>query len=127
MTRGAQHPEQEVRRYEGYMMRLARVTSLAIIESGTRPPLSASAVVDGEEIFVPLEGLIDLDRERARLAKEIERVTQMLNAVTSKLANASFAGKAPPEVVAREREKQSAFETNLAKLSRSLAQLSAER
>ena len=126
MTAGAAHPPGEVRRYEGYMLRLARVTSLSIIEPGLRPPLSATAVVEGEEIFVPLEGVIDLDLERNRLRREIERVTGMLKGIAAKLGNTDFTGKAPPEVVGKEREKQAAFEASLAKLSRSLGQLSSE-
>ncbi len=126
VTAGKDHPGEELRRYEGYMMRLARVTSLSIIEPGIRPRLSASAVVEGEEVFVPLEGLIDLDLERARLAREIERVKGMLLGIRGKLSNASFTEKAPPDVVEKEKEKLSAFETNLSRLSRSLEQLSAE-
>jgi valyl-tRNA synthetase len=126
MTAGEAHPPEEIRRYEGYMLRLARVTSLTIIEPGLRPPTSATAVVEGEEIFVPLEGVIDLDLERNRLRREIDRVTAMLKGIVAKLANAEFTGKAPPEVVGKEREKQAAFEANLAKLSRSLGQLSSE-
>jgi valyl-tRNA synthetase len=126
MTAGDAHPAAEVLRYEGYMMRLARVTSLSIIEPGLRPPLSATAVVEGEEIFVPLEGVIDLDIERNRLRREIDRVSEMLKGIGAKLGNPAFTEKAPGEVVRKEREKQAAFEANLAKLSRSLGQLSTE-
>jgi valyl-tRNA synthetase len=126
MTAGDAHPAEEVRRYEGYMMRLARVTSLSIITPGQRPPLSAAAVVEGEELFVPLEGVIDLDLERIRLQREIDRVTAMLKGIVAKLGNPAFTGKAPPEVVGKEREKQTAFESSLAKLTRSLGQLSTE-
>jgi valyl-tRNA synthetase len=124
MTAGSAHPPGEVRLYEGYLMRLARVTSLSIVESGVRVPVSATAVVEGEEIFVPLEGVIDIEKERTRLTREIDRVTGMLGGVSAKLGNAAFTGKAPPEVVLKEREKQAAFETGLAKLTRSLGQLS---
>jgi valyl-tRNA synthetase len=53
-------------------------------------------------------------------------VTGMLKGIVAKLANPEFTGKAPPEVVVKEREKQAAFEASLAKLSRSLGQLSSE-
>jgi valyl-tRNA synthetase len=125
MTAGTAHPAEEVLRYEGYMTRLARVTSLSIIAQGVRPPLSATAVVEGEEIFIPLEGLIDLDRERARLSREIDRVSAMAKGIAAKLGNPAFTEKAPPDVVAKEREKLAAFEANAGKLTRSLAQLSA--
>jgi len=127
MTAGEAHPAEEIRRYEGYLSRLARVTSLTVVEPGLRHPFSATAVVEGEEIFVPLEGLIDLDRERARLRREADRVAAMLKGIGAKLGNPAFTANAPPEVVAKEREKQAAFETNLAKLERSLAGLSSDR
>ncbi|MBP1649772.1 MAG: valS, partial [Bacteroidetes bacterium] len=112
-----------IRRYEGYLQRLARVTSLGFIDEMTRPKLSASAVVDGKELFVPLEGLIDLEIERARLQKEIDRLAGMLDGVQRKLANESFVAKAPPDVVEREREKLDAFGHAMEKLEKSLEML----
>jgi valyl-tRNA synthetase len=124
MRTGAAHPPAALRLYEGYLQRLARVTSLTFLEGTARPRLAAAAVVDGEELFVPLEGLIDIGLERARLQKEIDRIAAMLGGIRAKLAHAGFIAKAPPEVIAREKEKASAFETNLTKLTRSLALLS---
>ena len=112
-----------VERYGGYMKRLARVSSLTVSHGGTRPKLSASAVVQGEEIFVPLEGLIDVEIEKARLQKEIDRIMGILPGIRHKLENQGFVSKAPKEVVEREREKQSKFETNLEKLQLNLKQL----
>jgi valyl-tRNA synthetase len=124
MKTGAAHPPASLRLYEGYLQRLARVTSLSFLEGTARPRMAAAAVVDGEELFVPLEGLIDIGLERARLQKEIDRIAAMLSGIRAKLANESFTAKAPPDVVAREREKESAFETTMTKLMRSLEQLS---
>ena len=118
------HPEPEVRKFEGYFKRLARVTSLSFISGTGRPGVAAGAVVDGEEFFVPLTGLIDVDVEKRRLQKEIDRITGVLSGIRSKLGNPAFTERAPEEIVAREREKQASFETNLAKLSRNLAELS---
>ena len=123
MRTGPSHPAADIRRYEGYLQRLARVTSLSFIEGSGRPPLAASAVVDGEELYVPLEGLIDIDLERERLRKEIDRIKGMLDGIRAKLANPAFVGKAPGPVVAKEREKQESFESSLSKLTKSLAYL----
>ena len=112
--------------YEGYLRRLARVNALTFIEEGTRPKLSASAVVDGEEFFVPLEGLINIEVERSRLQKEIDRLSTMAESIRKKLANPNFAERAPADVVAREREKLSSFELNLEKLGNNLEQLGTE-
>ncbi len=118
------HPPEMLARYEGYLKRLARVAELSVVIGGDRPKHSASSVVDGEEFFVPLEGLIDLDLERARLSKEIERISSLLDGVKSKLNNAGFTNRAPKEVVEKEKEKLASFELNLGKLRNNLRLLS---
>ncbi len=112
-----------LRRYEGYLRRLARVASLSFTGDGARPRLSAGAVVDGQELYVPLEGVIDLNVERQRLQKEIDRLSGMSESIRNKLTNESFIGRAPKDVVGREREKLAAFELNLEKLRNNLSQL----
>ncbi|MCK7519237.1 MAG: hypothetical protein MZV64_16685 [Ignavibacteriales bacterium] len=62
-------------------------------------------MVDGAEIFIPLEGLIDVDVERARLQKEIDRLDGIARSTAAKLSNPSFVERAPADVVAKEREK----------------------
>lgn len=109
-------------KYTSYVLRLARVADIERID-GKQPKSSASAVVDGEEIFVPLEGIIDVDLERARLEKEIARLQAMLEDVRKKLTNESFMTKAPREVVDREQEKLRNFTVTLEKLRHNLEQL----
>ncbi len=119
----ARHADR-LKQYEGYLQRLARVTSLSFISNGARPKLAASAVVQGEELFIPLEGLIDLEFEKARLKKEIDRLNGVLNGIRTKLNNESFVAKAPKEVIEKEKEKQSIFEMNIEKLQKSYEALS---
>jgi valyl-tRNA synthetase len=88
-----------------------------------RPKTAASAVVDGTEIFVPLEGIIDLDAERKRLDKEITRLQGLVDGIERKLSNVSFVEKAPKDVVEKEREKQRNISENMEKLKTSLSQL----
>ena len=108
-----------LKHYEGYLRRLARVTSLTFLTDGARPRRAASAVVEGEELFVPLEGLIDIDVERARLKKEIDRITGILTGIRAKLDNPKFVDKAPREVVEKEKEKKGSFGMSLDKLQKS--------
>jgi valyl-tRNA synthetase len=115
---------ESVERYSGYLKRLARVSSLSFLKDSSRPKLAASAVVQGEELFVPLEGLIDIEVEKARLKKEIDRVSGLLKSGQAKLSNSSFVDKAPKDVVEKEREKLNNFEETLGKLERSYAALS---
>ncbi|NGP86919.1 valine--tRNA ligase [Fodinibius halophilus] len=88
-----------------------------------KPGKSASAVIEGTELFVPLEGLIDLDKERERIQKEIDRLEGFLKSVEGKLNNDGFVNNAPEEVVQRERQKKEDTETNLEKLRANLEEL----
>jgi valyl-tRNA synthetase len=110
--------------YNKYLQKLARVSGIEILAFAAKPKLASSAVVDGSEIFVPLEGLIDLGAERARLEKEIARLQQAVEATERKLANSSFVDRAPKEVVDREREKLAAFKATIEKLRTNVEHLS---
>jgi valyl-tRNA synthetase len=115
----------QFRRYEGYVTRLARVGSITYLTGTEKPRLAATAVVDGEEVFVPLEGLIDLDVERTRLRKEIDRIGGLVIGISAKLDNASFVQRAPQEVVDKEREKLQSFRQTIEKLQRNYNALQA--
>jgi valyl-tRNA synthetase len=93
-------------------------------ENFERPKASASAVVDGTEIYVPLVGIIDLDAERKRLEKEIARLQGLIDGIGRKLTNESFVAKAPKEVVEKEREKQNNMTMNMREVEREFTQLS---
>lgn len=111
--------------YGKYLKKLARVGSIDVISPTWVPKLAASAVVEGAEIFIPLEGLIDVSAERARLEKEIARLQQLVESIEKKLNNPQFVERAPKEVVQKEREKQVNFQTSLEKLKKNLEQLAA--
>jgi len=106
-----------------YIKKLAKVNELKIDENLSKPKASASAVVKDTEIFVPLEGLIDLDVERSRLQKEITRLEGSLIGINKKLSNEKFVNNAAPEVVEKERTKKKDWETNLNKLKEILSNL----
>ena len=75
------------------------------------------------EIYVPLEGLIDLDVERTRIQKEIDRISGALTGIEKKLSNEKFVQNAAAEVVEKERIKKKDWEQNLEKLKNILANL----
>ena len=103
-----------------YMDRLGRSTVQPVWQRGAetvrQPKHSASAVVSGQQVYVPLEGLIDIGAERARLQKEIDRVRKLLEGTQRKLENESFISKAPKDVVDNERAKLKGFGDTIAKL-----------
>jgi valyl-tRNA synthetase len=101
--------------------RLARVSAVRDRSNGGA---GAHAVLrGGTELFVPLADLIDLDRERDRLGKELARLESQLQATYTRLANESFTARAPAEVVDREREKAENFKDQRDRLSAKLAAL----
>jgi valyl-tRNA synthetase len=101
---------------------LCRVEELAF--GGADGEVGASAVLrSGTELFVPLAGVIDLDRERARLRAEMERLAGLIGGTTRKLENASFVARAPADVVEREREKLESMADQRARLATKLSAL----
>ncbi|MEH7545011.1 MULTISPECIES: valine--tRNA ligase [Bacillaceae] len=70
------------------------------------PEKAMTAVVTGLEIILPLEGLINIDEEIARLNKELDRLNKEVDRVQKKLGNEGFMKKAPESVVAEERAKE---------------------
>jgi len=79
--------------------------TLDVSGSLQRPPHSAGSVVDGNELFIKLEGLISFAKEKVRLQKEFARVSSYIESLEKKLSNHGFLDKAPAEVVENEREK----------------------
>ena len=87
------------------IMRLGQLEGLALAKQPNGA--GAHAVLgDGTEVFVALEGAIDLGQECRRLSTERERLDQLLKGLTAKLSNENFVARAPADVVAKEREKE---------------------
>jgi valyl-tRNA synthetase len=106
-----------------YIKKLAKVEDLKAGENMVKPKASASSVVKSSEIYIPLEGLIDLEVERQRLQKEITRLEGSLAGIEKKLSNEKFVSGAPSEVVEKERTKQRDWQENLRKLKEILENL----
>jgi valyl-tRNA synthetase len=70
-----------------------------------RPPTSALAVLGAAELYVDLAGVVDVAAERARLDKEIRKVTDTIGFIEGKLARADFVERAPAEIVEKERQR----------------------
>ncbi len=89
--------------------------------SDRRPAKSSLAVVAGCEVLVPLEGIVDFDREAERIRKEVEELKRLVGGIDAKFANPDFAARAKPEVVEAERQRRTEFAAKLARLERQLA------
>ena len=105
--------------HAGLIEALARAR-FTLDAQATRPRSSALGVVGGSEIYVHLEGLVDLAGERQRLEKEIKRTADGIAFTRGKLARPDFTERAPAEIVDKEREKLAELEALQAKLTASL-------
>jgi valyl-tRNA synthetase len=99
----------------------ARLESIGFNEMPAKN--AAQVVVGGTTIFLPLEGIIDLAKERERLKKEIAKKDADIANDDKKLGNESFISKAPPEVVEEIRERKAAAEAARAKIAEALARI----
>ena len=111
-----------LREHLGFVKDLAKVKEAQILVQGERPRAAATALANGVEVFVPLEGVIeDPHKEQQRLTKELTRLLADLELTQGKLSNEAFLHKAPPDKVQKEREKLQEFSTLKEKLEQRLA------
>jgi valyl-tRNA synthetase len=96
---------------------LARIEGIQAGPDEKGPRASGSAVVRGNELFVPLEGKVDFEAELARLDKKLTKLEKDLGGVEKKLANQGFVSNAPAEVVEKEKEKLAAMQEERDKLA----------
>ncbi len=110
-----------IKREGVHIKALAKVDNITMDVNYAPSGTDASAVMNDIEIFMPLKGLIDFDKERARIDKEIARARTELDKVEKKLANENFTGKAPAEVIENEKVKRNDYAEMLSKLEKSRA------
>ncbi|HET6881156.1 MAG TPA: valine--tRNA ligase [Pirellulales bacterium] len=106
-----------------YFQLLAGAQGTAWGPSAGAPETHAHVSLKGIELYVDLEGLIDVKAELARLEKERDRLAQAISAKEKKLSNASFVERAPAEVVAKERSSLSDLESQLGTVEQTLKKL----
>ncbi|MEZ5597414.1 MAG: valine--tRNA ligase [Pseudomonadales bacterium] len=103
--------------------RLAKVDTIDWLTNDAAPPANALSLVGDLKVMIPLAGLIDIDAERERLRREIDKLSQELGRLNGKLGNTKFVANAPPEVVEKERAKLAEAQSRHTALSEQLASL----
>ena len=98
----AEETRRRIDRQGAALARLGRVESLSFGDSVTGG--AAQIVVDEATFILPLEGVIDIAAEKARLAKALAAAEKERDSLSGRLSNPSFVGKAKPEAVAKARE-----------------------
>ena len=103
---------------EGLVGELAGVSGLDF--GGTRPEKSSVAILPGCEVYVPLGGVVDVEKELGRMKKEIANLEKLIAGIDAKFANPEFASRAKPEVVEAERDRRAEFSSKLERLKKQL-------
>ena len=107
-----------LRRSEGLIGELAKVSALEF--DATRPEKSSIAALPGCEAYVPLAGVVDVEKELDRMRKEIANLEKLIAGIDAKFSNANFVARAKPDVVESERERRAEFSSKLERLQRQL-------
>lgn len=107
-----------------YIRLMGSIDALTIAGLAAEKPENAmAAVIAGIEVYLPLAGLIDVEKESQRLNKELENMDKEIKRVTGKLNNAGFLAKAPADVVEKEKAKAEELSGKMEAIKERLAYL----
>lgn len=101
---------------------LASLSSLRIIK-GDKPQKAIAQVISDVEVLLPVEGLIDIEKETQRINKDLGKVAKDLDQTERKLSNAKFLDNAPEDIINKEKQKLEEFSTQKKKLEDVLSKL----
>jgi valyl-tRNA synthetase len=114
---------ERVARHDALLRKLAGIASIATLDADAAIPDSATALLGEMRILVPLAGLIDVDKERERLDKQLVKVRADLEKCRQKLKNSNFVDNAPDDVVAKERARSDELSLRSTQLEEQLKRL----
>ena len=106
--------------FESFISNMGSVESIIHKEGADDLPKSAIALLKGMKIYIPLEGLVDIEEEKARLQKKLSNLNQDLKSVKNRLSNDAFVEKAPKEVVDELKEKFKALSSDQTRIEEQL-------
>ncbi|MGQ0612533.1 MAG: valine--tRNA ligase [Planctomycetaceae bacterium] len=109
--------------YAPLIRELARLSAFHARPDLSRPPAAATEVLGKDEVYLSLAGHVDLEAERERKGKEIEKAQALQDSIEARLRNADFLAKAKPEVVERERDRAAEARERVARLREALESL----
>lgn len=112
-------------KYDDVIKRMARLKTVDVLQDADVPTGSIQTVVDEATLILPIADIIDLDKERARLKKEIDKINKDIKQINGKLSNEKFLQNAPQDVVEEQKRRKDDAEKLLNKLSSALEQLAA--
>ena len=123
LTSASDTARDRANRHGDLVSRLARISDFSV-SSGEPAKGSVQIVLDGAVAAMPIADVIDIDQERLRLSKELDKYARDIEGIDKKLSNPSFVEKAPEAVVAEQRSRREAAQDSLTKIEAALARLS---
>ena len=109
--------------HKALLVTLAKLESINVLAAGEEAPMAASQLSGHLEVLLPMADLIDKDAEKARINREITKLTTDSQKLESKLSNANFVDKAPAAVVEKERQKLTDMQTAVEQLQEQLERI----
>jgi valyl-tRNA synthetase len=113
-----------LKRGQHFLISLARLEGITISPLGEKPKACAAEMRGELEIFVSLEGIVDLKTEVERLKKEIEKAKKEIGQIEKKFENPNYAARAPADVVKNDKERIVDLNSRIAKLTSGIERLS---
>jgi valyl-tRNA synthetase len=109
--------------YKKDLLFLAKADSIKIDPKAEKPKGAASGANEISEVYIPLEGILDIGKEVARLNKELEKIKIDFDRTDKKLKSSDFISRAPEDVIEKEKAKLEEFSSKMEKLESNLATL----
>ena len=120
------HTERDRLLFEQYgeiINSLAKITAMEYLDDTVQPPPSATMLVNATKVLIPIEGLIDVKAEQARLKNESNKISQSIAKLKARISDENFINNAPPEVVGKQKETLQTMEMQLEKYHAQLVSL----
>ena len=112
-----------IEKYGKYFTKLAKISDMKIGVDVPKPSSGIAAVVQNIEIYLPLEGLIDIEKEKKKLEKQLAKLENELKVISGKLKNKKFMENAPENIVKKEKGKFEEVKTKADKINEILRSL----
>ncbi len=123
ICRGSENKIDIIVRNKKYFESLTKIKSISYGDNISKPDLCSTAVINDVELFLPLAGLIDIEKEINRLKSNIKDIEARMNSVKKKLDNENFVKRAPENIVKHEQKKYINYKNNYDKLVENLNSL----
>ena len=99
---------------------LARLSNVTMSEKLEKPAHSATSISNGMELYIPLKGLVNFEKEKERMEKRSMEIKRLLSNIEGKLSNKNFLQRAPESVIEKERSNKNKLNQELEKINKNL-------